>query len=317
MAILVTGGAGFIGSHLVGHLLSAGYESVVILDNFCNFYDPAIKHANAGLYAEDERVVTVDGSYCDLSLMERLFENHRFSHVVHLGGYPGVPASLKAPLAYIEANITGTVTLLEVARQFPLQRFLFASSSTVYGRGARAPFQEDAPLGSPLSPYGATKRAGEILGQTYLNLYDVPFVSLRFFNVYGPRLRPELALAAFARKILSRQPLTLYGDGSAQRDFTHVSDVCRGILAALRAPGIVGQAINLGHQEPVTVKQLIALLEKTTGLSAIIDQQPARMEDMPLTCADLQKAQRLLGYSPQVSIEQGVEEYVAWLRETL
>lgn len=317
MSILVTGGAGFIGSHLVSHLLAAGYDQVVILDNFCNFYDPALKHANANLYADDARVTIVDGSYCDLALMESLFAKHRFKQVVHLGGYPGVPASLKAPLAYIEANITGTVTLLEVARQFPLDRFLFASSSTVYGRGARAPFQEDAPLGSPLSPYGATKRAGEILGQTYLNLYQVPFVSLRFFNVYGPRLRPELALAAFAKKILTCEPLTLYGDGSAQRDFTHVSDVCSGILAALTAPGIIGQAINLGHQEPITIKQLITILEKVTGKKALIDQQPHRMEDMPLTCADLAKAQRLLGYSPHVSIEQGVQEYVAWLAKTL
>ncbi len=317
MAILVTGGAGFIGSHLVSHLLAAGHSRVVILDNFCNFYDPAVKHANAGLYEKDARVEVVSGSYCDLPLLESLFAKHRFKQVVHLGGYPGVPASLKAPLAYIEANITGTVTLLEVARQFPLERFLFASSSTVYGRGAMAPFQEDAPLGTTLSPYGATKRSGEILGQTYLNLYQVPFVSLRFFNVYGIRLRPELALAAFAKRILTDQPITLYGDGSAQRDFTHVSDVCSGILTALTAPGIVGQAINLGHQEPVTVARLIALIEESTGKKAKIDQQPHRIEDMPLTCADLSKAKRLLGYSPQVSIEEGVREYVAWLAKTL
>jgi UDP-glucuronate 4-epimerase len=184
----------------------------------------------------------------------------------------------------------------------------------VYGRGAAAPFVEDAPLGVPASPYGASKRAAEIVGQTYQQLFGVPFVGLRLFNVYGPRLRPELALAAFTRAICEGTPLTLYGDGSILRDFTHVSDICRGVLAALTAPKIAGQCINLGHDQPIPVRRLIELIEEAAGMKAMIEHRPTRPEDMPLTHADLSKSRRLLSYEPRVAIDEGVREYVEWYR---
>jgi UDP-glucuronate 4-epimerase len=312
MTVLVTGGAGFIGSHLVQRLIDETEHAVVILDNFNNYYDPRMKRANAALYENEPRVSLVEDDFRDPNFCEALFARCRFSHVIHLGAYPGVPYSLKEPQLYIDSNITGTAVLLDTARRHEVERFLFASSSTVYGRGAQSPFVEDAALGIPCSPYGATKRAAELLGFTWAQLYGLAFTSLRFFNVYGPRLRPELALAVFTRKILAGEPLPLYGDGSVLRDFTHVNDVCGGVVAALTASGIAGQSINLGHNEPVQMLRLIKLIEEAAGKKAQVEFQPPRAEDMPLTCADLTKARRLLGYEPRVPIEEGVREYVEW-----
>jgi UDP-glucuronate 4-epimerase len=211
-------------------------------------------------------------------------------------------------------NVQGTLALLEAARQYPVERFLFSSSSTVYGQGAKAPFVEDAPLGVPASPYGVSKRAAELLGLNYYRLHQVPFVSLRLFNVYGPRLRPELSLAAFTRAVLSGQSLKLFGDGSVRRDFTHVTDICRGIIAALTAPNVAGECINLGHDEPISIRELISLIERAADRTAIIDHHSPRGEDLPLTHAHLTKARRLLEYKPAVSLADGVAEYVEWLR---
>jgi nucleoside-diphosphate-sugar epimerase len=216
----------------------------------------------------------------------------------------------------VENNVVGTTAILEAARRHPIERFLFASSSTVYGCGATAPFVEDHPLGIPASPYGASKRAAELMGLTYHQLFGVPFVSLRFFNVYGPRLRPELALAVFTRAILGGQALPLYGDGSVLRDFTHVSDICRGVTRAMTADGVIGQCIKLGHDRPITIGRLIELIEDAAGVKALIEHHPPRSEDMPLTHADLAKSRWLLGYEPRVAIEDGVREYVEWFRHT-
>jgi UDP-glucuronate 4-epimerase len=317
MAILVTGGAGFVGSHLVDALLAATDLPVVVLDNFNDYYDPRLKRTNAAAWAQQPRVTVVEGDYGDADIVERLLREQAISAICHLAASPGVPASLKQPRQYLENNVVGMVPLLEAVRRNPVERLLFASSSTVYGRGAAAPFVEDAPLGIPASPYGASKRAGEILGLTYQQLFGVPFTSLRFFNVYGPRLRPELALAVFTRAILTGSALPLFGDGSVLRDFTHVSDICRGIVSALTAQEIAGQCINLGHDRPVPIKTLIELIEAAAGKQARIEFLPPRTEDMPFTHADLTKARRLLGYSPRVEIESGVREYVAWFRSQL
>jgi UDP-glucuronate 4-epimerase len=322
MSILVTGGAGFVGSHLVEKLVAARQGPVVALDNFNDYYDPQLKRANAralecAASAASVELTIVEGDFCNLELVSELLSQHRVRAICHLGASPGVPISLQKPLETTYNNVQGTLALLEAARRHPVERFLFASSSTVYGRGAQAPFVEDAPLGIPASPYGASKRAGELLGLNYQQLLGVPFVSLRFFNVYGPRLRPELALAVFARKILEGQPLPLFGDGTILRDFTHVSDICRGIVAALTAPNVVGQCINLGNDRPITMRHLIELIEAAAGTKAKIDQLPPRGEDMPFTHADLAKAHRLLGYEPHVPIAEGVVEYVAWMRQLL
>jgi len=315
MAILVTGGAGFIGSHLVEQLLGATEQTLVVLDNFNDFYDPRLKRANAAPWTGQSRITVVEGDFCDADVVSAALIEHDVRTIYHLGGSPGVPASLQYPRQNVANNVVGTVTLLEAARRCRVERFVFASSSTVYGIGASAPFVEDAPLEIPASPYGASKRSAEILGQTYHRLFGVPFVSLRLFNVYGPRLRPELALAVFTKAILDGTPLPLHGDGSIVRDFTHVTDICRGMIAALTAPDIDGQCINLGHDRPITIRRLIELVEAAAGREANIAQRPARIEDMPLTHADLSKARRLLGYEPRVEIEEGVKEYVAWFRQ--
>lgn len=319
MTVLVTGGAGFIGSHLVAALLDtklSGLEvsRVVVLDNFNDYYDPQLKRANAAELAESDRVTIVEADFCDTAAMAQLFAKHEFEHVIHLGGSPGVPYSVNHPAEVLHNNVQGTLSLLEAARQHPVQRFLFSSSSTVYGQGAAAPFVEDAPLGVPASPYGVSKRAAELLGLNYARLHGVPFVSLRLFNVYGPRLRPELSLAAFTRAVLRSEPLKLFGDGSVLRDFTQVRDICSGIISAHTAPNVAGECLNLGHDQPVKIRDLIELVEQAAGLTAKIERLPARHEDLPLTHADLSKARRLLGYQPTVSIEQGVAEYVAWQR---
>src|SRR4051812_36378768 len=316
MSLLVTGGAGFIGSHLVERLLTATDQPLVVLDNFNDYYDPLLKRQNAAAWAGNSRVTLIEGDYGDADTADSVLLDHDVKTIMHLAASPGVPASLKHPREYFENNVVGTVTLLDAARRRNVERFLFASSSTVYGRGAAAPFVEDAPLGIPASPYGASKRAGEIVGQTYQQLFGLPFISVRFFNVYGPRLRPELALAVFTRAILEGTPLPLYGDGSVLRDFTHVSDICRGIIAALTAPNIAGQSINLGHDQPIAIRRLIELVEQAAGRKAMIEHRPPRTEDMPFTHADLTKARRLLNYEPRVEIEAGVREYVDWFRET-
>jgi len=316
MSILITGGAGFIGSHLVEHLLAAGRERLVVIDNFNDYYDTSLKRQNVAAWNNNKRVRLIEGSIGNRDRVETALLDHGVTAVCHIAASPGVPASLRKPRDYFENNVLATVTLLEAVSQHPVQRFLFASSSTVYGRGAAAPFVEDAPLGVPASPYGASKRSAEIAGLTYHQLFGVPFGSLRFFNVYGPRLRPELALAVFTRAILEGTPLPLFGDGSVLRDFTHVSDICRGIAAAMTAPNVVGQCINLGHDRPIAIRTLIEMIEKAAGRKAVIEHHPPRAEDMPFTHADLSKARRLLNYEPRVEIEEGVREYVDWFRRT-
>ncbi len=317
MSILVTGGAGFVGSHLVETLVRGGADRVVVLDNFNDYYDPRLKRANAAALAALPQVTLVEGDFRKVAIVNDLLKRNNIRAICHLGASPGVRASLERPLETTENNSQGTHVLLEAIRQYPIERFVFASSSTVYGRGAAAPFVEDAPLGIPASPYGASKRAGELLGLTYWQLHGVPFVALRFFNVIGPRLRPELALAVFTRKILEGSPLPLFGDGSVLRDFTHVSDICRGVVAALTADGVSGQCLNLGNDRPISIGRLIELIEAAAGKKAAIDRRPPRGEDMALTHASLEKSRRLLGYAPTVPVEQAVAEYVRWMQAEL
>ncbi len=314
MSVLVTGGAGFIGSHLIELLLVEKPDvEIVCLDDFNAYYDPALKRANVSRLVSEPRVSIVEGSVCDATLVERLFDQRRFRQVVHLGGYAGVRASLAMPLVYEEANVRGTLVLLEAARRFPVERFSFVSSSTVYGAGSPVPFVEDGRLGEPLSPYGASKRAAEIYVEHYHRSYGVPGVSLRPFSVYGPRMRPDLAIHVFATAITQGNPIPLFGDGSYRRDFTHVSDVCRGLLATLCCDAnLDGQAINLGHHNPIAMLELVKLLEAELGREAQIDFRPVFAGDMAITWADLSKARRLLGYEPRVTIVAGIRDFVRW-----
>lgn len=315
MPILVTGGAGFIGSHFIERLLVERDEDIVCLDNFNDFYAPAVKRANVAQFPTSPRVSLVEGDICDAEAMRRLFDERRFSHVVHLAAYAGVRPSVANPLIYEKTNVGGTLSLLEAARQFPVQRFLLISSSTVYGHPATAPFAEDAQLGRPLSPYGASKLAAETFGMAYYQLHQVPVVCLRPFSVYGPRIRPDLALSIWTRAIATSEKLPLFGDGTVRRDFTHVSDICAGLLAALDAPNVVGEAINLGHDQPIELREVIAALETALDKRATIDHQPMKAADMPVTHADLTKARRLLGYQPFVAFAEGIHDFIAWYRQ--
>ena len=314
MAILVTGGAGFIGSHFIELLLNETDFDIVILDNFNDYYDPALKRDNAARFADQPRVHLEEGDFCDLDENVRILTEHSVSHVVHLGAHAGVRPSVASPDAYVRNNVGGTLAMLEATRCYPVDRFLLVSSSTVYGNGAKIPFSEDAPLGIPASPYGVSKRAAELMGLSYAGLHDIPVVCLRPFSVYGPRLRPDLALTIFARAIHEDKEISLYGDGTIRRDFTHVSDICAGLLAAMTAKNVVGQEINLGHSSPIEIRELIERLESAFGKKARVKQFDGRPEDLPITFADLTKAKKLLGYEPQVSFDDGIPEYVSWFK---
>jgi UDP-glucuronate 4-epimerase len=316
MSVLVTGGAGFVGSHFLETLINSTSCPIICLDSFNDYYDPELKRANVRRWLGDSRVTVVEGDFCDADFVDELFKSHEFERIMHLGAYAGVRVSVESPRIYAQTNVCGTLNLLESSRQWGVERFVLASSSTVYGCGAQIPFVEDAPLGIPASPYGATKRAAELLGLTYHALHGVPVVCVRPFSVYGPGLRPDLAMTIFAKAIHQGQTLPLYGDGTIRRDFTHVRDICSGLLAALHAPNVAGEAINLGHSEPVEIKRLIELLAEALGKPAKIEYCPARSEDLPVTFADLTKAERLLDYHPQISLEEGIREYAEWfLRE--
>ncbi len=316
MAILVTGGAGFIGSHLIERLLAETDQDIIAVDNFNDYYDPAIKRANAALYDGNLRVMFCEMDFCDPNALFTLFcTEQTISHVVHLGAHAGVRPSVERPCDFQEVNVGGTLNLLFAVNEFPVKRFVFASSSTVYGSGAVSPFREDAPLGVPMCPYGVSKRCAELYALNYCQLHNVPVVILRLFSVYGPRLRPDLAMSIFAKAILAGESFPLFGDGSTKRDFTHVSDICDGIIAALFHDNVVGETINLGNRDPITMHEVITRLEASLGKDAIIDRQPACREEMPITCADVTKARQLLGYDPKVSFDDGVREFADWYRE--
>ena len=312
MSILVTGGAGFIGSHFIELLLDRTDESIVCVDNFNDDYAPALKRDNIRGFASSARVSLVERSFCDFPAMCRLLDQQAVRAIVHLGARAGVRRSVDEPRLYQQANVEGTLSLLEATRSHPVERFLLVSSSTVYGDDAPIPFREDGPLGTPMSPYGVTKRAAELFGTTYHRLYGTPVVCVRPFSVYGPRLRPDLALSVFTRAVLRGEPLPLYGDGTIRRDFTHVSDICSGLLSALTVEKAVGGVFNLGNSHPVEVRELIHLIEDAAGMRANILHLAQRSGDMPVTYADLSRAERTLGYRPQVPLGEGVPEFVSW-----
>ncbi len=311
MAILVTGGAGFIGSHLIEKLLKTTSEKIVAIDSFDPFYDPARKKQNLAAALQNPRFTLVAGNITDESAVETTWRNHSICDVIHLAGYAGVRPSLDRPLPYVDANVRGTLVLLEAARRHGCRRFLSASSSTVYGNDAPVPFQEDRLGRTPASPYGVTKRAAELLCRLYCDLYNVPTLTLRYFSVYGPRLRPDLAMCIFTQAILDGSPLPLFGGGDAQRDFTYIDDIVDGTIGAWRS-ATTGDEVNLGNNRPIAIRKIIELLEGAIGKSGRIEHLPEKPGEMHVTCADTSKAHRLFGYAPQVPIEQGIVEFVRW-----
>ena len=314
--ILVTGGAGFIGSHLVDHLLAGGGWRVTVVDDFNDFYAPALKRANVGRHVDDERFRLAEADIRDRAALERVFDGAEFDCVVHLAARAGVRPSLSEPLLYVETYVTGTLHLLELARAHRVSQFVFGSSSSVYGVNAKVPFAEEDPIRQPISPYAATKAAGEHLCHAYSHLYGVRCVALRFFTVYGPRQRPDLAIHKFARLISEGRPIPVFGDGTTRRDYTYVDDIIAGVRAAMDYDASAFEAINLGESRTVELRELIALLEKELGREAVIDRQPAQPGDVPQTFADISKARRLLGYDPRTQIEDGLRRFVEWFNST-
>jgi UDP-glucuronate 4-epimerase len=310
--ILVTGGAGFIGSHLVDRLLAEGVWRVTVVDDFNDFYAPAVKRENVRAHLHHDMYRLREADIRDRSRLEEIFAEEKFDSIVHLAARAGVRPSLVEPELYAETNINGTLNLLELARAHKVKQFVFGSSSSVYGINAKVPFSEDDPIRQPISPYAATKGAGELLCHTYSHLYGIRCVCLRFFTVYGARQRPDLAIHKFAKLIHEGQPIPVYGDGRTRRDYTYVDDIISGVRAAIDYDASDYEILNLGESQTIELNELIALLEKELDARALINRQPAQPGDVPQTFADISKARRLLGYDPQTKIEDGIRRFVRW-----
>jgi len=314
--LLITGGAGFIGSHLVDRLLATSVERITVVDDFNGFYNPSIKRDNIREHLKDPRYSINEIDIRDRAALEQTFNANNFDCVVHLAARAGVRPSLSEPQLYTETNVNGTLNLLELARTNNIKQFVFGSSSSVYGINAKVPFSEDDPIRQPISPYAATKGAGELLCHTYSHLYGLRCVCLRFFTVYGPRQRPDLAIHKFAKLISQRKPIPVFGDGTTRRDYTYIDDIVDGVMAAIDYDQSNYEVINLGESRTVELNELISLLEKELDTHAIIDRQPPQPGDVPQTYADISKARRLLGYQPKTQIEDGLHRFVEWFRSS-
>ena len=311
MKVLVTGGAGFIGSHVVEALARRGDE-VWVLDSFDDFYAPALKRGNYAAASAAGKVQLVEGDLRDAAAIARAFAPGPEA-VVHLAARAGVRPSIEQPVLYAQVNVEGTARLLEAARLAKVRTFVFASSSSVYGSRSQAPFREDDAVNRPISPYAATKLAGEMLCATYAQLYPMQVAALRFFTVFGPRQRPDLAIAKFVKLARAGAPVPFYGDGSSARDYTFVEDICRGVIAAVDRRWPQFEVVNLGGSRPVTLKELVEAIGHATGKSVALDRKPNQQGDVPLTCADTAKAASLLGWSAKTPLAEGLARYVAWL----
>ena len=313
---LVTGGAGFIGSHICERLLGDGH-AVWAFDDLNDFYDPQIKRHNLrDIQSLAKPFEFVQGDLVDRAAVEALFQSVKFDQVIHLAARAGVRPSLAEPALYQRVNVEGTVNVLEAARLNGVKKITVASSSSVYGVNAKVPFAESDPIFSAISPYAASKLAGEALGHVYHHIYGLDVVMLRFFTVYGPRQRPDLAIHKFAQLISAGKPIPVFGDGSTARDYTYITDIVDGVLACTRKE-FGYEIFNLGESQVVKLSELIALLEATLGQKAVIDRQPAQPGDVPITFADVSKARAQLGYDPRVKIAQGIPLFVDWFRKTV
>lgn len=309
MNYLVTGGAGFIGSHLVDHLLGSGH-SVTVLDDFNDFYSPSIKRANLAHLGGEIEILEVD--LRDEAAVRQAVEPRKFDGIIHLAARAGVRPSIEDPGLYLATNINGTFHLLEAARRSGVPQLIFASSSSVYGIGQTSPFREDQCINQTISPYAATKLAGEQLCSNYSHLYGMRIVCLRFFTVYGPRQRPDLAIHHFTEHILANRPIRRFGDGSTRRDYTFVDDIIQGIAASMQYEGAPFDIFNLGRGETIQLCEMIEAVEDALGKKAIIEEAPEQPGDVPLTFANISKAKNLLGYQPATPLSKGVPRFVEW-----
>ncbi len=310
MSILITGGAGFIGSHVASHLLDRG-ERVTVVDNFNDFYDPALKRKNIRELQSHGAVDLREVDILDMEGLRGVFAGVRPRVIIHLAAWAGVRPSLERPALYADVNVTGTVHMLELAKEFQVPCFIFGSSSSVYGGSQRVPFAETDPADHPVSPYAATKRAGELLCRTYSHNFDMHITCLRFFTVYGPRQRPEMAIHKFARLIWNGREVPVFGDGTSRRDYTYIDDIVQGVLNSVRInPDFA--VINLGESQTVSLLDLIRLIEEALGRQARLQFLPEQAGDMAITYADITRAREMLGYSPSTPVHEGIRRFAEW-----
>ena len=308
-SIVVTGGAGFIGSHLCTKLISLGAK-ITVIDNFNDFYDPEIKRRNIQPLLNSDNFVLKEGDIRDSEFLETVFNSH-FDVVVHLAAMAGVRPSIQDPQLYNDVNIVGTTNLLEQCYRKEIEKFVFGSSSSVYGINSKVPFSEDDNISRTISPYAATKLAGEAICHTYHHLYGLSIVSLRFFTVYGPRQRPEMAIHKFMRLIHNGEQVPMFGDGASRRDYTYVADIVDGIVGSIELK--CGYEIfNLGNSRTITLSELIEKIEQAIGTKALIEQFPDQPGDVPITYADISKSTKLLGYHPNYPLEKGLANMADW-----
>jgi len=312
MKVLITGAAGFIGSHLCERLLADGC-TVIGIDNFDDFYDPQIKRRNISGCLKNKNFQLIEADIRDSTAMDEAVGDGA-EIIVHLAARAGVRPSIAQPLLYADVNVNGTMVLLQAAAKHKVARFIFGSSSSVYGNNEKVPFSEDDNVDFPISPYAATKKAGELICHTYHHLYGIAITCLRFFTVYGPRQRPDLAIHKFAKLIEQGKPIPVYGDGTMMRDFTYVDDIIDGTVAAMqKCAGF--EIYNLGESKPITVNDLATEIEKALGKKAVREYVPAQPGDVERTYADVTKAVRELDYKPSTTIQAGLAKFVAWLRQ--
>lgn len=311
--VLITGAAGFIGSHLADRLLARG-DAVIALDCFNDYYDPAVKRANVAAAMDNDRYVLYEDDICDEPRLREIFEVEKPDVIVHLAARAGVRPSIKDPNLYHRVNVIGSQHILDACRDFNPSHLVFASSSSVYGGCTEVPFREDNPVSRPVSPYAVTKRMNELQAHVYSHLYGLNVTMLRFFTVYGPRQRPDMAIHKFTKLILEDKPVPMFGDGSTKRDYTYIDDIMNGVIRCVDKP-FRYEIFNLGEHHTTSLKELIDLISKHTGKPAIIDNQPLQPGDVEITYADVEHARELLGYNPQFSMDEGIKRFVAWYRE--
>jgi len=312
--LLITGGAGFIGSNLIDKLIEDPNLTITCLDNFDSFYDPKIKRSNIKAHLEKSNFTLVEGDIRDLNRIKTKLSKH-YDVIIHLAAKVGIIPSLQNPTLYTDVNVVGTQKLLEFARQSHCKKFIFASSSSVYGVNPNIPWTETESMLMPISPYASTKISAELIGHVYSHLYNIQFIALRFFTVYGPRQRPDLAIHKFVKLISERKPITLYGNGETKRDYTYIDDIVSGIISTLDYSKSMYEIINLGNNKPVELLELVKAIEKVLGKKAIVNKLPQQPGDAPITFADISKAKRLLNYKPKTSLFDGLQKFVIWFKE--